>query len=49
MTAPTMTIIPSPRALPTFSWPEITLPDRKDPIWIGVSATLPLVSAWAVA
>jgi hypothetical protein len=27
----------------------MTLPFRNEPIWIGVRAMLPLVSAWAVA
>ena len=32
-----------------FCWPASTLPFRNEPIWIGVSAMLPLVSASAVA
>ena len=49
MTVAMMTTMPRPSALPTFSWPANTLPLRNDPIWIGVMATLPLVSASAVA
>ena len=38
-------IITRPRALPTFSCPEMTLPLRNVPIWIEVSGMLPLVNA----
>jgi len=44
-----MTIMPNPRALPTFCSPASTLPFRNVPICMGVRAMLPLVSAWAVA
>ena len=44
-----MTTMPRPSALPTFSWPAITLPLRNEPIWIEVSGIVPLVSASAVA